>query len=129
MSTRRSLEAASRHLRPADLVTLAHATAKAAEAPADALHIAERLDPASDFDPDDWLTRLKAAGGGVWFSMEPSLPEDRAHFPAWLEVAEEVTRGPDAPSKRSAIFRAMVLREAAKIAAGTDTIGDREADA
>ena len=69
------------------------------------------------FDPNDWIERLAAAGGGVWFSLALSMsPEGdvAAALPIWKEIRETV----DAEARRAAITRAMILREVRKMFAG-----------
>jgi len=90
---------------------------------AGARHIREASWPTPGFDPDAWLDRIKATGGGVWFTMDPMLPVDPRQAPAYADLLREM----DSEAKRAAVFRAMVLREAVKIARGTDHIRDREA--
>ncbi|MNT92042.1 hypothetical protein D3C72_2332500 [compost metagenome] len=76
------------------------------------------------FDPDAWLDRLKATGGNLWFTMDPTFPKDSARMNEFIDLFEE---GYETEAKRAAIFKAMVLREARKIASGTAHIRDKEA--
>lgn len=84
-------------------------------------HIRERRDPDLPFDPDVWLDELKAMGGNVWFTMDPTWPkgpDDGGFFRHYKLAAFS-------EAHRAAIFRAMVLREARKIALGIDNIRDK----
>lgn len=73
------------------------------------------------FDPIVWIEQLAEVGGGVWFSLALSMSPQgdiEAALPLWRQIQDPV----DAESRRSAITRAMVLREAVKILRGADSI-------
>ncbi|MNL80183.1 hypothetical protein D3C87_2069700 [compost metagenome] len=56
--------------------------------------------------------------------MDPTFPKDSARMNEFIDLFEE---GYETEAKRAAIFKAMVLREARKIASGTAHIRDKEA--